>query len=76
MKDPVQRDKSLGNEGEWSNLYYTRLTLAPSGESGKGNCQRTNKGGFWVGFPTQVQEGEQTSVSLKAVRPGQSLVMG
>lgn len=29
-----------------------------------------------MGFPTQVQGGEQTSVSLKAVRPGQPLVTG
>lgn len=29
-----------------------------------------------MGFPTQVHGGEQTSVSLKAVRPGQSLATG
>lgn len=46
----------------------TRLcsSLHP-GKPGKGNCPRTNKGGFWVGFPTPVQEQQQTSV---ARRPG------
>lgn len=37
---------------------------APALKSVKGNCPRANKGGFRVGFPTQVQEKEQTSVSL------------
>lgn len=55
---------------------------APALQSGNGNCPRANKGGFWVGFPTQVQEEEQTSVSLdgSVARPGwgwlQSLCVG
>lgn len=55
-------------------LLYSSYACPHLGESRKGNCQRINKGGFWVGFPTQVQE--QTSVSQKTVRPGQCLVTG
>lgn len=49
---------------EWSAFSTLACSSPCSGESGKGNCPRTNYGGFWVGFPTQVQEEKQTSVSL------------
>lgn len=38
---------------------------------GKGNCPRTNKGGFWVVFPTQVQEEVLTCLlESSEARPG------
>lgn len=55
----------LGPTGN-SQTFTTVVCSSPCpGESEKGNCPRTNQGGFWVGFPTQVQEEEQTSVSLQ-----------
>lgn len=47
--------------------FTTLVCSSPcSGESGKGNCSRTNQGGFWVEGPTEVQEEERTSVSLES----------
>lgn len=47
-------------------LYYSGLLQPLPWGVREGNCPRTNEGGFWVGFPTQVQEEEQTPVSLQS----------
>lgn len=54
----------LGPTG--NGLYYSGLLQPLPWGVREGNCPRTNEGGFWVGFPTQVQEEEQTSVSLQS----------
>lgn len=60
-------EKSLGNDGEWPNLYYTGVLRLPPWRVREGELPRTNKRGLLGGVPPQVQEEEQTSVSLKAM---------
>lgn len=68
----VRLEESWDSDWEWPSLYYTELFQPLPSESGKGNCLATNQGGFWVGFPTQVQEEEQMSVSLESSVEGHS----
>lgn len=58
---------SPGTDWEWLSLQYTALLPALTlASQGRGLAQEQIKGGFWVGFPTQVQEEEQTPTSCQA----------